>query len=182
VRPVLVRKLPHVPRQKTLHFAVHSKIVFVQIRRYIFYIACLSLAGDGPKCSALRKGPGHPAVFFRGLLFDANAPSTAIYYLPNWVTVSSAPWPSFLCKSELRAPRKRRTLAKFLSPREHALPKTDGALPQHCAPTRFAEARSIPKDTPLPPDPSRLFVVLVYSPGMYDGCAVTHRKHRAPFI
>ena len=53
--------------------------------------------------SALRKGLGHPAVFFRGLLFNANAPSTA--NIPIYPTGSRVlcPVAQFCLKINLRA-------------------------------------------------------------------------------
>jgi hypothetical protein len=65
--------------------------------------------------SALRKGLGHPAVFFRGLLFDANVPSTAnipIYPTGSQVLCLVA---QFHLKMNLRAWFKKGTMSEFLS-------------------------------------------------------------------
>jgi hypothetical protein len=68
------------PRSKTENaaFCRLLKDCFRKISTVYFLYRLPIPAGRGwTNCSALRKGSGHPAVFFRGLLFNANAPSTA---------------------------------------------------------------------------------------------------------
>ena len=67
----------------------------------VYFLYRLPLPADRrwSNCSALRQGSGHPAVFFRSLLFQRQRSTNRQYtYFSDWVTGSSA----FVAQSHLK--------------------------------------------------------------------------------